>query len=157
GFAWNHGDFQEDIVHTWLGVVGPGVERQGLNNAVFTDHTDVRPTILTVAGLKDDYAHDGRAIIEVIKDGALPDAVQDHERAFKQFAAAYKAINAPVGQLGLASLQLATTGVEGTDAAYGMVTAQIKALTAKRNAIAGQMIDILEDATFNRKDIREEE
>jgi hypothetical protein len=27
---------------------------------VFSDETDIRPTILSLAGLKDDYAHDGR-------------------------------------------------------------------------------------------------
>ena len=26
GFIWNHGDFQEDITRTWLGIVGPGAE-----------------------------------------------------------------------------------------------------------------------------------
>ena len=29
GFAWNHGDFQNQITHTWLGIVGPGVQRRG--------------------------------------------------------------------------------------------------------------------------------
>ena len=26
-FVWNHGDFQKDIVRTWLGIVGPGVRQ----------------------------------------------------------------------------------------------------------------------------------
>ena len=29
GFAWNHGDFQNQITKTWLGVVGPGVLELG--------------------------------------------------------------------------------------------------------------------------------
>ena len=28
-FAWNHGDFQHEIMRTWLGVVGPGVRSSG--------------------------------------------------------------------------------------------------------------------------------
>jgi hypothetical protein len=28
GFAWNHGDFQNQITHTWLGMVGPGGSRE---------------------------------------------------------------------------------------------------------------------------------
>jgi hypothetical protein len=63
-FAWNHGNFQQDIVRTWLGLVGPGVQHEGVTNALFTDHSDVRPTVLSLAGLRDDYAHDGRVIFE---------------------------------------------------------------------------------------------
>jgi hypothetical protein len=29
GFAWNHGDFQQQITNTWFGVVGPGVAQLG--------------------------------------------------------------------------------------------------------------------------------
>ncbi len=28
-FAWNHGDIQKEIGQTWLGMVGPGIKRQG--------------------------------------------------------------------------------------------------------------------------------
>ena len=60
-FAWNHGDFQKEIVRTWLGVVGPGVKNFGQTDALFTDHTDIRPTMLSLTKLTDDYAHDGRS------------------------------------------------------------------------------------------------
>ena len=69
GFAWNHGDFQNDITHTWLGVVGPGVKHKGRFGELFTDHTDIRPTILSVAHLKDDYSHDGRTVFEILDEG----------------------------------------------------------------------------------------
>jgi hypothetical protein len=58
-FAWNHGDFQEDITKTWLGMVGPGVLSQGRVGSIFSDHTDIRPTMLRLARLTDDYGHDG--------------------------------------------------------------------------------------------------
>ena len=156
-FAWNHGDFQEDIVHTWLGIAGPGVQRQGVNNKLFTDHTDIRPTLLSLVGLKDSYAHDGRVLFEILKEDALPNALRDDEGTLHRLADAYKAINAPLGPLGLASLQLATTGISGSDAAYAMVTAQIKDLTTKRNAIADEIIALLEDAAFAGKKIHEGE
>jgi hypothetical protein len=35
-FVWNHGDFQDDITHTWLGIVGPGVQRNGEFDAIFS-------------------------------------------------------------------------------------------------------------------------
>src|SRR5262249_48043359 len=62
GFAWNHGDFQPQITNTWLSMVGPGVQILGEFGAIFSDHTDIRPTILSLAGLTDDYAHDGRVL-----------------------------------------------------------------------------------------------
>ena len=49
GFAWNHGDFQEDITRTWLGLVGPGVQRRGVRNDVFSDHADMRVLLLRQA------------------------------------------------------------------------------------------------------------
>jgi len=47
--AWNHGDFQREITHTWLGLAGPGVREQGRTGKIFSDHTDIRPTIMTLA------------------------------------------------------------------------------------------------------------
>src|SRR3954451_22594150 len=67
GFAWNHGDFQQDITRTWAAMVGPGVRPLGRHDEVFSDHTDVRPTMLALLGLKDDYVHDGRVLSEWIE------------------------------------------------------------------------------------------
>jgi hypothetical protein len=72
GFAWNHGDYQKDITRTWMAMVGPGVQQLGRNDEVFTDHADVRPTIMAVLGLKDDYVHEGRVVAEWMHDHALP-------------------------------------------------------------------------------------
>src|SRR6266550_1073962 len=51
-FAWNHGDIQDEIASTWIGYVGPGVRNRG-DSDLWTDHTDVRPTMLTLLGLHD--------------------------------------------------------------------------------------------------------
>jgi hypothetical protein len=61
-FAWNHGDIQPEIASTWVGLVGPGVDAQGRTNP-WTDHADVRPTMLMLLGLQDGYVHDGRAVV----------------------------------------------------------------------------------------------
>src|SRR5260370_27567250 len=53
GFAWNHGDVQPEIVTTWLGMVGPGVRDDGVDSQTWSDHTDIRPTILLLAVVKD--------------------------------------------------------------------------------------------------------
>jgi arylsulfatase A-like enzyme len=155
-FNWNHGDFQKDITHTWLGIVGPGVERQGRTGAFFSDHTDVRPTLLLLAGLKDDYAHDGRVLFEVLDEEAVPRSLGRHGETLERLAHAYKAINAPVGELGLRTLKISTTGLAGDDATFAAVDGRINDITARRNMIAGQMIAMLENAAFNNTPINEE-
>src|SRR5258708_32977604 len=52
GFNWNHGDFQDSVTRTWLGLVGPHVRKQGATGEAFSDHTDIRPTILHLAVLQ---------------------------------------------------------------------------------------------------------
>ena len=36
GFAWNHGDDQDEIGNTWFGMVGPGVDRHGIDSKTWT-------------------------------------------------------------------------------------------------------------------------
>jgi hypothetical protein len=62
---------------------------------------------------------------------------------------AYKQINAPRGELGRKTLRLSTTGLAGDNATYNLTEATINQITAKRNAIAGQMIDMIEAAEFD--------
>jgi hypothetical protein len=54
GFAWNHGGVAPEINNTWLGLVGPGVKVKGVDEDVWSDHADVRPTMLVLLGLQDD-------------------------------------------------------------------------------------------------------
>ena len=158
GFAWNHGDFQNQITRTWLGMVGPGVLNKGRFGEIFSDHTDTRPTILRLTGLKDDYAHDGRVLFEALDDAAVPDSLRDHRDTLSALAEAYKQINATRGELGARTLTgISTTALKGDDASYAALEAQIYAITARRNQIAGRMIDILEDAAFNGRSIDEAE
>jgi hypothetical protein len=151
GFNWNHGDFQRSITHTWLALVGPHVKKQGETADTFTDHTDVRPTMLFLAGLTDDYAHDGRVIVEAL-DGGVP-----QREIISRLAAAYKAINAPLGELGRRTLRMSTQAISGDDAGYSAFDANITSLTAQRNVIAGRMIAILEAAAFNNAHVDEGE
>ena len=157
GFAWNHGDFQNQITRTWLGM-SPGVLNKGRFGEIFSDHTDTRPTILRLTGLKDDYAHDGRVLFEALDDAAVPDSLRDHRDTLSALAEAYKQINATGGDLGARTLTgISTTALKGDDASYAALEAQIYAITARRNQIAGRMIDILEDAAFNGRSIDEAE
>lgn len=151
GFAWNHGDVNPDITTTWLGMVGPGVKHLGVDGQVWSDHTDIRPTMMELLGLRDDYQHEGRVLFEVIKPSALPDAVRDRLETLEDLAQIYKQINAPVGQLSLNTLQISTTALESSspnDDTYTRLENRLISLTQQRNTIANQIINILEQAEF---------
>ncbi len=156
GFAWNHGDFQPEIVNTWLGLVGPGVRHLGATRAIWSDHTDIRPTILALTGLHDDYASDGRVLVEALNGDELAGSLRKNRDTFVELAQVYKQINAPVGELGLSTLARSTKALQGDDATYATIENQLIALNTQRDTIAGQMIAMLNAAAFDGKSINEE-
>ncbi len=154
GFAWNHGVFQNQITHTWLGMVGPGVLSKGRFGVIFSDHTDIRPTVLSLVGLNDDYAHDGRVLFEALDDEAVPNSLRQHQDLLSALAEAYKQINAPRGALGARTLTgISTAALEGDDATYARLEERLDRITAQRNQIAGEMIEMLEAAAFDHRSI----
>jgi hypothetical protein len=158
GFAWNHGDTNPEITTTWLGMVGPGIRHLGVTDGVWSDHTDIRPTMMSLLRLKDDYAHDGRVLFPFIDAWALPESLKAHQETLRGLAEAYKEINAPVNQLGLDSLAISTAALESNtagDATYTDLENQLMSITSQRNALAAQMISILEGAAFNGHAINE--
>jgi hypothetical protein len=164
GFAWNHGGIDKEIVTTFLGLVGPGVAANGVDNSVWSDHVDIRPTMLVLTGLRDDYQDDGRALVEEFNQWALPKGVSksgDHfDNEFVELARAYKQINAPNGDLGQTSLRISTralaSGSPGSDSRYIQLENAISNITLARDVLAAQMLQQLQDAEFNGKQINEE-
>ena len=100
GFAYDHGDYAAEINTNYAGFAGPGVRRLGLDGPAacegpnsagpdsgqvtvaqqhlpgpWVDETDIRPTLMYLAGLRDDYQHDGRVITQILAapDRALSD------------------------------------------------------------------------------------
>ena len=158
GFAWNHGDEQKQITTTWLGLVGPGVEQKGVDSVTWSDHTDDRPTMLTLLGLTDDYQHEGRALVEDFKGWAQPHAVRESE-TFIRLARALKKIDAPLGPLGVASVHASTVALESNDAGDARFTSienQLASFAAQRDALVAKIISLLEEAQFDNKRIPEE-
>jgi hypothetical protein len=151
GFAWNHGGIQPEIVKTWLGMVGPGIPNNGIDDSVWSDHTDIRPTMLVLTGLQDDYQHEGRALVEEVKGWALPQSVTNNSTQFNDLARAFKQINAPNGPLGQASLIISTKALTGDAATYSDLENKLNQITSRRDVLAGQMIGLLEKAEFNGK------
>jgi hypothetical protein len=155
GFAWNHGDVQTDITRTWFAAVGPGVRNLGRHDAIFSDHTDVRPTLLALLGLKDDYVHDGRVLAEWIETNALPQGVKERREDFVELAEAYKQLNAPLGRLGKKSLVYANRSITADNRTYGKYLSKISDITSKRDELAGQIKIVLDRAAFNHQAVDE--
>lgn len=152
GFAWNHGGYQPEITTTWVGMVGPGIIAGGQDNTTWTDAADVRPTLLSLVGLTDSYAQDGRVVSEIVNDSALPISMAAANRAdYVAVAQAYKQINSAVGQLGVKTLQANTFAIESNDAGdatFSSCEAKIDNWTATRNTLAQQMNQLLQGAAF---------
>jgi len=153
GFAWNHGDFQKQITRAWLGVVGPGINNLGRNDDVFSDHADVRPTMMALIGLTDDYVHDGRVIAEWIHQGALPSGIRRGREDFVELAAIYKQLNAPLGQLGRASMVFANRSITAGDKVYGRYLDKIGGITEDRNELVDQIKQVLNAAAFHNRPV----
>jgi hypothetical protein len=172
GFAWDHGDYAAEINTNYLGVVGPGVKNLGLDGSAanagpnsagpdsgqltvpgsgttgsWVDETDIRPTLMYLTGLKDDYEQDGRVITQVLNspNSALSGA------AVAQLGACYKQLNSSVGQFGTDTLIASTTGLESNapgDAAYTASEQALGSLDQLRDSVAGQIKRSLDSAAF---------
>jgi len=144
-------------------MVGPGVAKLGVDSTDRTDHTDIRPTMMLLLGLKDDYTYDGRVLVEGLDQQALPQAMQGGEGpqtpdagTFTSLAQMYEQINAPTGQFSLSTLAISTHALESNtpgDATYTYLESQLSTMTTQRNAIAAQMISLLYGAEFNNHHI----
>ena len=150
-FNWNHGDVAPEINTTWLGIVGPGIDEQGIVGDVWTDHSDIRPTMLFLAGLKDDYQHQGRVITEVLSSDGPRSSLRRLETV-QELGTVYKQLNAPVGQLSLDSLRFATeaiaSGSAANDQKYTEAAARIAGWTARRDSLAASIASALDGAEF---------
>ena len=179
GFAWDHGYYAPEIDNTWLGLVGPGVANKGVdgftaaegpssqdgsnsdpqlvtavqNPGTWADHTDIRPTILALTGLKDDYIDDGRVLVEDLS--VSPG--KTGQPKFRELAACYKQLNASVGVFGtdvlLADSRALKTGSSTDDSSYLSTLARITSLGAARDALATKIKGDLFDAEFDNHPI----
>ncbi len=153
GFAWNHGDSQDEIGNTWFGMVGPGVARNGVDSKTWTDHVDLRPTINALLGLQDNYLDDGRVVTQVLDNHAVPRALLAVHLS-EDLGAAYKQINAPFGQFATDTLTASTAALKTSDALkYDAIEASIASLTLQRNALAGAIRQALNDAASGGPDL----
>jgi hypothetical protein len=173
GFAWDHGDYAAEINTNYTAWAGPGVKHLGLDGqapntgpnsagpnsgqgvvatsgttGTWADETDIRPTLIYLSGLKDDYEHDGRVITEIL-------AGPNHALSAPGVSAlggCYKQLNSSVGQFGHFTLQASTKAVEsstGADAEYRGVNQALTGLNLLRDSLALKIKAELEAAAFS--------
>ena len=141
--------------------MGPGIRNLGETSRIWTDHADVRPTLMTLLGLNDDYSWDGAAIAQIIGsthsgrdwwgrgESGLPWTIRANERWYEDLDAAYKQLNAPFGEFGLNTLDADTTALASNssqDASYTDTTSQLQACESKRTSLVGQIQSVLQAA-----------
>jgi hypothetical protein len=177
GFAYNHGDYAAEINTNYTAFAGPGVRPLGLDGTTaangpnsagpnsgqtevvnsgttgtWVDETDIRPTLIYLAGLKDDYEHDGRVITEILLH---PNRALGAPGA-ASLGACYKQLNSSVGQFGAFTLHAATAAVESDtpgDARYRAVDAALAGLDKLRDSLALRVKGELEAAAFGGRPI----
>jgi hypothetical protein len=160
GDSWNHGDIQPEIGRTFIGIVGPGVRKLGVTRSFFSDHVDVRPTLLFLSGLEDDYQDDGRVILETIDPWVLPESLRAHSKTLLQLGRVYKQIEAPFGQLAHDTLTVSTFALESNstnDATYTQLESDIESWTSQRDALGAEIKAMLDAAEFDGQKIDEKQ
>ena len=174
GFAYNHGDYAAEIDTNFFGIAGPGVRHLGVDGTAaadgpnsagpdsgqvtvpgsgtkgtWIDETDIRPTLIYLAGLKDDYEHDGRVITQIL---ASPNRAL-RSPGVSALGACYKQLNSSVGTFGTDTLVAATGAIESSstgDATYLQADQALRKLDLARDALAGQIKGELEAAAFGK-------
>ncbi len=168
-YAWNHGYYSPDIDITWTGFVGPRVRRLGIDGPLpadspavrdpsgggsvpaystrgtWADETDIRPTLLYLTGLRDDYVMDGRVITQILEgNGRLKQS--------ESLGACYKQLNASVGTFGSDTLQASTaalsSGSPGNDERYATIEARLRSLADRRDRLATDIKETLDRLEF---------
>lgn len=164
-YAYDHGAYAAEINNNWLGVVGPGVAHLGLagatpeqgptssgfasgqetvpqqsagNSGPWVDETDIQPTMLYLAGLKDDYIPDGRVISQIL--ATVPKTLAP--AGVLALSTCYKQVASSVGDFGTWTLQAATGAMESNtsgDQTYKLVDQALTALEHSRDYLTNQI------------------
>jgi hypothetical protein len=157
GFAWNHGGIWPDMQTIWLGLVGPGVKARGVDSRTWADQVDLRPTLMALTGLHDDYRVDGRVLTQDLDGNRLPWALRVDEGTVNRLGSAYKQILAVDGQFAEATLAASTKGIESgsatSDTAYTAMEKALSQLEQRRDRIAAEIQDALLGAEFHNRPI----
>jgi len=112
------------------------------------DETDIRPTLMYLTGLRDDYEHDGRVIAQIL---ASPNAAL-RSPGITALGACYKQLNSSVGIFGTDTLMASTKAIRSSgpgDATFLRTDRALRKLDVARDALAGRIKGELEAAAFS--------
>jgi hypothetical protein len=167
-FAYDHGYYSPNIDITWVGAVGPGVATNGVDGpqpadgnqahdpestktvpdasqtGTWVEEADLRPTMLYLTGLRDDYQSDGHVITQALSraPGALA-ATADLARGYAQ-------INSSVGQFAtdtlIADTKALASGSASADSAYRSEQRALQRLADDRDRAAARIKRTLANA-----------
>jgi hypothetical protein len=172
GFAYDHGYYSPNIDVTWAAVAGPGVAVRGVDGpqpaqgnqandpeanhtvpeastvGTWVEETDIRPTMLYLLGLHDDYQSDGHVVTQALS--SVPSALA----ATAELAAGYDQINSSVGEFAtdtlIADSKALASGSGSDDTAYAGEQATLQTLADDRDAAAAQIKDTLSAAAAGK-------
>jgi hypothetical protein len=156
GDAWNHGTISPQINTTWLAMVGPGVAHLGVDNSVWSDHTDTEPTMMALLGLRPHYLPDGRVLGEIFDPSALPPGMRAHRGTLLRLGKTFTQLEAPVGAFGLDTLRASThalASVSPGDATYTRIENALQRLGAARDTVGEHMRAMLLGAAFGGRPV----
>jgi hypothetical protein len=171
-YGYNHGYYSPNIDVTWVGMAGPGIAARGVDGpspadgnqpqdpnstntvpeastvGTWVEEADIRPTLLYLTGLSDDYQSDGHVITQALT--SVPSSLQSTEA----LAAGYDQINSSVGQFATDTLVADTnalaSGSGSNDSAYNAEQATLKGLAKDRDQTAAKIKALLSDAAAGR-------
>jgi hypothetical protein len=172
-YGWEQGSYAAEIDTTYVGFVGPGVKQLGLEGSPpsegpnssgpesgqqtvpqedtkgpWVDETDIRPTLMFLTGLRDDYEHDGRVITQIL---AFPNHALT-ATGLTNLGECDKQMNSSVGEFGTDTLEAATKAIESNstgDEVYRKTDNALAGLEVQRDELAGQIEGELEAAAFH--------
>ena len=167
-FAYDHGYYSPNIDVTWVGIAGKGVKVNGVDGpapadgnqpsdpesthtvpeastvGTWVEETDIRPTMLYLAGLTDDYQSDGHVITQALAN--VPPALA----ATADLAAGYDQIESSVGQFGtdtlIADSKALASGSSSDDSAFATEQAALQQLADDRDSAVAPIKKALNDA-----------
>jgi hypothetical protein len=172
-FAYDHGYYSPNIDVTWVGFAGKGVAANGVDGpspadgnqpsdpesrntvpqaskvGTWVEETDIRPTMLFLTGLTDDYQSDGHVITQALKNvpGTLKSTVD--------LAAGYDQINSSVGELAtdtlIADTKALASGSSASDSTFTTEQQTLLQLANDRDAAATTIKQMLSDAAAGNK------
>ena len=160
-FAYDHGYYSPNIDVTWVGMAGKGVAVNGLDGpepaqgnqpsdpesthtvpeasrvGTWVEETDIRPTMLYLLGLKDDYESDGHVIAQALEK--VPRGLAAKE----ELAAAYDQIESSVGQFAtdtlIADTKALASGSGSNDSVYEAEQSTLAQLADERDALVARI------------------